>query len=101
MAIARFKWQHIGLSRSAMTSRPMLLLLLHAGAAPNDLTARQMCLLAATSTAAIQVLTSLNIVVGDLRGEFGQTPLHIATRIRADLAILSKLVDCGVDLEGT
>jgi ankyrin repeat protein len=67
----------LGIGALSKRNDDTALLLLQAGA-PNDLTDEQMCLLAAASTAAIQVLTSLNIVVGDLRGNFCKTPLHIA-----------------------
>jgi ankyrin repeat protein len=75
------------------------MLLIHAGAALSDLDARDMCKFAATSIAAIQVLIEHNVVLRDLRGEFGQTALHIATRNRGDFAVLRKLIDCGVDVE--
>jgi ankyrin repeat protein len=55
--------------------------------------------LAATSTAAIHVLTNRNVVVNDLRDYSERTPLHIATIRRVPLAVLSTLVDNGADLE--
>jgi ankyrin repeat protein len=77
-------------------------MLLRAGASLDDVYPRDLCRFAATSTAAIQVLMDHNVDVCDLRGEFGQTPLHIAVGRHVDscdFAVLSKLVDCGVDLE--
>jgi ankyrin repeat protein len=72
-------------------------LLIRAGASLDDLDRTELCRLAANSTTLIQMLVNHNVVVGDLRDEFGQTPLHIATRNRApSLDVLSKLVDCGV-----
>jgi ankyrin repeat protein len=58
-----------------------------------------LCLLAAASTTAIQALIDRNIVISDLRDRWGSTPLHIATRDCAALTVLSKLVECGVDVD--
>jgi ankyrin repeat protein len=75
-------------------------LLIRAGASLDDLDRTELCRLAATSTTLIQMLLNHSVAVGDLRDEFEQTPLHIATRNRApSLMVLSKLVECGVPLE--
>jgi ankyrin repeat protein len=75
------------------------LLLIRAGASLNGVGPHDLCRLAAISTDTIQLLMDHNVVFSDLRDEFGQTPLHIAARRDASLAVLSKLVECGVDLE--
>jgi ankyrin repeat protein len=73
--------------------------LIRAGASLDDLDRDELCRFAAINTAAIQLLMNRNIVIGDLRGEFGQTPLHFAALFRTIDSVLRKLVDCGVDLE--
>jgi ankyrin repeat protein len=75
------------------------LLLIRAGASWDDLDRGDLCRLAATSVPGIQLLMNRNVVVSDLRDEFGETPLHIAMRYAAPVDLLRKLVDCGVDLE--
>jgi ankyrin repeat protein len=77
------------------------LLLIRAGAPLEHVDRGDLCRLAATSTTAIEVLTSHDVVVGELRDKHGRTPLHWAVHQNAhNSALLSMLVDvCGVDLE--
>jgi ankyrin repeat protein len=75
-------------------------LLIVAGASLDDLDRTELCRLAANSTTLIQKLVDNNVVVSGLRDGDGQSPLLIATRSRApSLDVLSKLLDCGVDVE--
>jgi ankyrin repeat protein len=82
------------------SNEDVALLLIRAGAPLDDVDRRNLCGLAAISTTAVQVLMDHNVAISDLRDDFGQTPLHIATGYApSDAALLSKLVDCGVDLD--
>jgi ankyrin repeat protein len=74
-------------------------LLIQAGAPVDNVEQRNLILLAVTSTTVIQMLLNQNVAISDLRDEEGHTPLHIAASCNAFLDVLSKLVDCGVDLE--
>jgi ankyrin repeat protein len=56
------------------------LLLIGAGASPQDVGRQHLCEWAATSTIVIQALTDRGVVVGDLRDYFGRTPLLCALR---------------------
>jgi ankyrin repeat protein len=73
--------------------------LIRAGASLDELNRDELCRLAAINTAAIQLLMNRNIVIGDLRDENGQTPLHFAAHFGTIGAVLNKLLECGVDLE--
>jgi ankyrin repeat protein len=76
-------------------------LLLSAGASLDDLIPEDLCSMAAIDMACLRLLMSRNVVVGDLRDDLGQTPLHCAVRSRrGDAAVMSMLINnCGVDLE--
>jgi ankyrin repeat protein len=72
--------------------------LLRAGAPLDGADRRDLCRLAAASTSAAQTLMDRGVVVRDLRAEYGTTPLHVATLRGAELAVLGKLIECGVDV---
>jgi ankyrin repeat protein len=74
--------------------------LIRAGASLDELNRDELCRLAAINTAAIQLLMNRNIVIGDLRDENGRTPLHVAVGFGTVGAVLTKLLECGVGLEG-
>jgi ankyrin repeat protein len=85
-------------------SDSIVLLLIQAGASLDDIMMDKgqsacLCRLAATTTLALQLLIDRGVVVRDLRDQFGRTSLALATRMNADFAVLSKLVDCGVALD--
>jgi ankyrin repeat protein len=78
------------------------LLLLDAGASLEGVDRGDLCEFAALSTTVIQALVDRGIVIGDLRGRFNKTSLQFAThrcRTESSMAVLSKLIECGVDLE--
>jgi hypothetical protein len=75
------------------------LMLLEAGASLDVPQLSDLCLFAATSTAAIQALLDRGIVVGALR-DFGDgTPLHVAACRTSEAGVFDMLVNvCGIDL---
>jgi ankyrin repeat protein len=77
----------------------VILRLIRAGAPLGDIDRGYFCRLAAIDLSTMQLLMDRGVVMRDLRDHTGTTPLHIATRRRSDLGVLSKLLDCGVDLE--
>jgi ankyrin repeat protein len=82
------------------SNEDVALLLIRAGAPLDDVKPSCLCVLAGVSTTAVQVLMDHNVAISDLRDYIGQTPLHIATGYApSDAVLLSKLVDCGVDLD--
>jgi ankyrin repeat protein len=74
-------------------------LIARAGAPLDNLSRVEMCRFAAVSVDTIQALMDRDVDFSDLRDDFLQTPLHVAARNRADLGVLRKLIDCGVDIE--
>jgi ankyrin repeat protein len=77
------------------------ILLIQAGASVMDVDHDQLIRLAASSITAIQVLMNQGVDLRNLRGKNGHTPLHLAARKRgaSGIAVLRKLVECGVDCE--
>jgi hypothetical protein len=73
--------------------------LIEAGASLDDVDRADLCSFAATSIDFIQVLKDHDVRISDLRDQKGLTPLHVATCNRAHVHVLSKLIECGVDLE--
>jgi ankyrin repeat protein len=79
----------------------LVVLLIRAGAPLDEVEREDLCILAATSASAVYALIDRGVVIRDLQGDSGQTPLHWAAQfLSVDCALLSLLVDvCDVDLD--
>jgi ankyrin repeat protein len=76
------------------------LMLLEAGASVELASRDSLCQLAATSTAAIHALINRGVVVREIVGSKGATPLHRAACFTRDVDVFDMLVNvCGLDLD--
>jgi ankyrin repeat protein len=76
----------------------IVLALIEAGASLHALSRNDLCWLAARGINTLQALIDRGFIISDFRNEDGLTPLHVAAFEVFDEEVLSKLIECGVDL---